>query len=114
MFRLDDLPTVVDVLDAPAGFRTLGGHVFTGEEGVLLLLRRWRVTDSLDSITWETGRSGAAISEAVDFPYGSMGVSLVMHLSLTLPLSISICPVARMINMYTDVTEPDLVRSRET
>ena len=55
MFRLEDLPSVVAALDMPAGFRTETG-VFSGEEGVLLLLRRFRTTDSLDSLTFETGR----------------------------------------------------------
>ena len=58
MFRLEDLPAVVAALDPPPGFRTPSG-VFTGEEGVLLLLRRFRTLDSLDSLTWETGRSTA-------------------------------------------------------
>ena len=39
MFRLEDLPAVVAALDPPPGFRTQL-RVFTGEEGVLLLLRR--------------------------------------------------------------------------
>jgi len=66
MFRLCDLPSVVKALDPPPGFRTPCG-VFSGEEGVLLLLRRFRTTDSLDSLTRETGRSTPAISEAVRF-----------------------------------------------
>ena len=64
-FYMKDLPAVVDALDAPAGFRTAGGHVFDGEEGVLLLLRRFRSTDPLLTLTEETGRSISAISEAV-------------------------------------------------
>ena len=50
----------------PAGFRTETG-VFSGEEGVLLLLRRFRTTDSLDSLTFETGRGAADISSAVQY-----------------------------------------------
>ena len=64
MFRLEHLSLVVEALDPPAGFRTECG-LFTGEEAVLLLLRRYRTTDSLDSLTWETGRSGSVISQAV-------------------------------------------------
>ena len=46
MFRLADLPAVVEALDPPPGFRTPSG-LFSGEEGVLLLLRRFRTTDAL-------------------------------------------------------------------
>ena len=67
MFGLSYLPVVVNALDPPAFFRTVGDHVFSGEEGVLLLLRRYRTLGSLDGLTKETGRSGAAISEAVSF-----------------------------------------------
>jgi len=66
MFRLEHLPAVVAALDPPAGFRTASG-VFTGEEGVLLLLRRFRTADSLDSLVYETGRSTTHISQAVAF-----------------------------------------------
>lgn len=66
-FRLADLPTVVQVLEPPPGIRTVGGHTFTGEEAVLLLLRRMRSTDPLRTLTEETGRSDSAISEAVRF-----------------------------------------------
>ena len=56
-FRLEDLPAVVQALDPPAGFRTHSGAVFTGEEGVLLLLRRFRSTNPLLDLTKETGRT---------------------------------------------------------
>ena len=36
-FRLDHLPMVIEALQVPDGFRTLGSHVFSGEEGVLSL-----------------------------------------------------------------------------
>ena len=64
-FRLDDLPSVIRAFDMPVTFETLGDHKFTGEEGVLLLLCRFRSTDPLLKLTWETGRSISAISEAV-------------------------------------------------
>ena len=66
MFRLADLPAVVEALDPPPGFRTPSG-LFSGEEGVLLLLRRFRTTDALAALTWETGRGASAISEAVSY-----------------------------------------------
>jgi len=66
-FRLADLPTVVASLDVPAGIRTVGGHVFSGEEAVLLLLRRFRSTDPLCNLTKEAGRSVSAISEIVRY-----------------------------------------------
>ena len=66
-FRLEDLPAVVQALDPPAGFRTHSGAVFTGEEGVLLLLRRFRSTNPLLDLTKETGRTTPQISEAVRF-----------------------------------------------
>ena len=66
-FRLEDLQTVVDALEPPAGFRTHSGSVFSGEEGVLLLLRRFRSTEPLYALTHETGRSATAISEAVQY-----------------------------------------------
>jgi len=44
---------------------------------VLLLLRRFRSTEPLHSLTWETGRSTAAISEAVQF--------MVEHVETTFP-----------------------------
>lgn len=64
-YRLQWLPHVMAALDPPDKFETEGGHVFTGEEGVLLLLRRYRSTDPLRSLTWDCGRSISAISEAV-------------------------------------------------
>ena len=51
-------------MDPPDEFETDGGHVFSGEEAVLLMLRRFRSTDPLRSMTWDTGRSISAISEA--------------------------------------------------
>ena len=65
-FHLDDLPTVVEALAPPVGFKTKCG-VFDGEEGVLLLLRRFRSTDGLLDLTMECGRSISAISQAVGF-----------------------------------------------
>ena len=64
-FRLDWLPAVVAALDVPDEIETDGGHVFSGEEVVLLLLVRFRSTNPLRSMTWECGRSISAISEAV-------------------------------------------------
>ena len=66
-FRLEDLPRVIAALDPPAGFRVLSGSVLTGEEGVLLLLRRFGSTATLLDLTKETGRSTTAICEAVAF-----------------------------------------------
>jgi len=66
-FRLEDLPAVVQALDPPPGFRTASRAVFTGEEGVLLLLRRYRSTNPLLDLTKETGRTTSQISEAVRF-----------------------------------------------
>ena len=43
------------------------GSVFSGEKGVLLLLRRFRSTEPLYALTHETGRSATAISEAVQY-----------------------------------------------
>ena len=64
-YRLEWLPAVVAALDPPDEIETDGEHVFTGEEAVLLLLRRYRSTGPLRAMTWETGRSISAISEAV-------------------------------------------------
>ena len=66
-YRLNWLPHVVAALQPPDEFDTDGGHAFTGEEAVLLLLRRYRSTDPLRAMTWESGRSISAISEAVWF-----------------------------------------------
>ena len=66
-YHLDDLPTVIEALNPPIAFRTLGDHVFTGEEGVLLMLRRFSSTCPLLELTKESGRSISAISEAVLF-----------------------------------------------
>eukprot|EP00327_Prymnesium_parvum_P030567 CAMPEP_0195565352 /NCGR_PEP_ID=MMETSP0814-20130614/406_1 /TAXON_ID=97485 /ORGANISM="Prymnesium parvum, Strain Texoma1" /LENGTH=324 /DNA_ID=CAMNT_0040700345 /DNA_START=52 /DNA_END=1024 /DNA_ORIENTATION=- len=49
------------------GDGTVGGHVFSGEEAVLLLLRRFRSTDPLCNLTKEAGRSVSAISEIVRY-----------------------------------------------
>jgi hypothetical protein len=76
-FPLDLLPIVVEALEPPAQFSTYGRHRFTGEEGVLLLLRRFRCTDSLLSLTFETGRSTTAISQCVEF--------MVAHIEGTFP-----------------------------
>ena len=57
----------MEALQVPEEVETDGGHLFTGEEVVLLLLRRYRSTDPLRSMTWECGRSIAAISEAIWF-----------------------------------------------
>jgi len=64
-FRLEWLPLVVQALEVPDEIETINGHFGTGEEAVLLLLRRYRSTDPLRSMTWETGRSISAISEMV-------------------------------------------------
>ena len=48
---------MVAALQVPDHFVTRGKHKFTGEEGVLLLLRRFRSLDCLLSLTWETGRN---------------------------------------------------------
>jgi hypothetical protein len=64
-YHLQQLREVIDALAPPAGIRTVGGHVFTGEEGVLLLIRRFKHTDPLQTLTWESGRSISAISEVV-------------------------------------------------
>ena len=65
-FHLADLREVVEALDPPAGFRTPNG-VFSGEEGVLLLLRRFRTTGPLSSIARDAGRNVPQVSEAVRF-----------------------------------------------
>ena len=62
-YRLDWLPAVVKALDPPEEIETtVGGHVFTGEEAVLLLLRRYRSTDPLYSMTSSFGNSHTAAS----------------------------------------------------
>ena len=66
-FHLQHLEQVVAALNPPEEFETRGGHIFSGEEGVLLLLRRFRTTSNLSSLTKDTGRSRSAISEAVNF-----------------------------------------------
>lgn len=76
-FTLAELPDVIQALAPPPGFRTVGGHVFSGEEGVLLLLRRFRSTDPLMNLTKSCGRSISAISEAVQY--------MVEHIVTTFP-----------------------------
>ena len=64
-FRLSDLPVVVSAFQMPAEIKTRGRYVFSGEEAVLLLLRRFRSTCPLLELTEETGRSISAISEII-------------------------------------------------
>ena len=66
-FELDDLPRVVDALRVPSRVVTRGRHCFSGEELVLLTLRRFRRLDPAHELTKETGRSMAAISEGVNW-----------------------------------------------
>ena len=66
-FRLEDLPRVIAALDPPARFRTNSRATFSGEEGVLLMLRRLRSTAPLLDLVKESGRSITQISEAVRF-----------------------------------------------
>lgn len=66
-FRLDDLPTVVKTFDFPEKISTRSRHAFSGEEAVLLLLRRFRSTCPLLELTKETGRSVAALSEIIQW-----------------------------------------------
>lgn len=75
-FHLTELPIVIRALDVPMGDlpdgshrlpRRMGGHKFTSEEAVLLLLRRFRSTDGLLDLTKETGRNISAISEIVEW-----------------------------------------------
>ena len=66
-FRLEWLPEVVKALDPPDMFETAGGHKFTGEEGVLLLLKRYRSVQALRSMTYDTGRNISALCECVWF-----------------------------------------------
>ena len=48
-FRLEWLPEVVAAFNMPVEVETDGGHFFTGEELVLLLLARYRSTSTLQS-----------------------------------------------------------------
>ena len=57
---------MVELLDPPAGFRIHNG-MFTGEEGVLLLLRRYRRPGTLLDMTEETGRNISQLSTAIQF-----------------------------------------------
>ena len=63
-YRLAWLPDVVAALQVPETIRTWR-HTFTGEEAVLILLRRFRTTGTLLDLTWETGRSTSALSECI-------------------------------------------------
>lgn len=65
-FHLEHLATVVHVLDVPARVK-VKRDTFTGEECVLLLLRRLRTTGSLLSLTKETGRYTGQISLACNW-----------------------------------------------
>jgi len=62
-FHLDELETVVEKLQVPLVVRIKRDR-FTGEECVLLLLRRLRTPGTLLSLTKETGRSISQISLA--------------------------------------------------
>ncbi|EOD29632.1 hypothetical protein EMIHUDRAFT_113665 [Emiliania huxleyi CCMP1516] len=62
-FHLRWLPIVIAALMVPAVIQTVGGHLFTGEEAVLLLLLRFRSDDGFDKMTWTTGRNISALSE---------------------------------------------------
>ena len=66
-FRLSWLYEVVHALKVPPVFDTISNHKFSGEEGVLILLRRWRHTGGLHTLTMETGRSIPALSECVQY-----------------------------------------------
>ena len=58
---------MVELLDPPAGFRTHNG-VITDEEGVLLLLRRYRRPGTLlGDMTKETGRNISQLSTAIRY-----------------------------------------------
>ena len=79
-FRLEDLPRVVAALQVPLGVKLpdeRGGYIFSGEEVVLLSLRRFASPDTLNDLTWETGRSESAISAAVSW--------FVHHVHTTFP-----------------------------
>ena len=58
-FHLSWLPHVVDALQVPDNFETRGGHYFAGEEGVLLLLRRYRSTAAVHSCGLAGAGAGA-------------------------------------------------------
>ena len=90
-YHLDWLPAVIEALQPPDNFETHGGHYFTGEEGVLLLLQRYRSTEPLIKFTWESGRSIAAISEAVWFMVcaAALACSLLPASSLTSAAALS-------------------------
>jgi len=64
-FRLSWLPDVIAALQVPQTFKTSGKHEFTGEEGVLILLRRFRSTGPLLDFTRETGRNTSALCECL-------------------------------------------------
>ena len=58
-FRPEDLLRVTSLHQLPERFHTLGKHAFTGEEGLLLLLRRFGTTSTLASLEYDTGRSAS-------------------------------------------------------
>ena len=65
-FHLAELPTVIRALQVPDKVK-LRRNVFTGEECVLLLLRRLKTCDGLLSLTKEAGRCIGQISQAVNW-----------------------------------------------
>jgi hypothetical protein len=85
-FRLDWLPAVVEALDVPDEVETDGGHVFTGEDMVLLLLARFRSTNALRSMTWECGRSISAMSAAAWAAAAAAAATPLLPSSLSTPM----------------------------
>ena len=67
-FRLEELPRVVAALDPPHGFRTNSGAVFSGEEGVLMLLRRFSTSGTLLDLVWLEAR----LQHDADFGGGAL------------------------------------------
>ena len=76
-FALEDLERVVRALRVPDKVITRSRHCFSGEELVLVLLRRFKRVDPALELAAETGRSTAAISEGVGW--------LVEHILRTFP-----------------------------
>jgi nuclease HARBI1 len=66
-FRLEDLPSIINAFNFPMKNKSRGGHAFTGEEAVLILLRRFRSTCPLLELTQETGRNISALSEIINW-----------------------------------------------
>jgi len=62
VFRRDDLPRLVQGLRIPASNRTRERYVFTGSEGLLILLYRLSHMDALSEMEFLFNRSEAAIS----------------------------------------------------